>query len=920
MTYRKKLIEVAMPLDSINQAAIREKHPSTPNHPRGIHLWWARRPLATCRAVIFASLIDDPSNDLPEDEAAEARERLFRIVEELAKWENSSNEVLLEAAKEAINKSTKGQPPPILDPFCGAGSIPLEGQRLGLESYGSDLNPIAVLITKTLIEVLPRFNGRPPVNPEIQKGTGGASNWKGLAGLTADVLYYGKWLNNRAWKVLSHLYPKVSNNQNVVAWIWARTIKCPNPACGVQMPLVRTFWLSTKKGKEVYLEPIADIRSKTIKFEIRQGKGHPPEGTVNRAVGRCLVCGGMTTAPYARSEADAHRMGAVMEAVITSPKQGFGRNYQKPSESDILVMRDAEDYLNKLETAHTGHLSLIPDEPCRGTFGSNAQGATYGFFKFRDYFNSRQLAALATYQILFPELHAKIQNDANKDLSYSNALITLIGLSISRLLDYSSTLCWWRPDSETTRGLFTRQAIPMTWDYVEVNLFGPLVNLEKATTWVADSLSNLPLGAKAGKTVQLDATQSFMSVERPIIITDPPYYDNMSYADLSDFFYVWLRRMVGELYPDLFSTLLTPKQTELIAESSRFNGDKKKAEKHFEDGLRKAFKLIRQRSHPEYPLTLFYAYKQEESDVKGVKGVNGHIPISTGWETMLNGLLDAGFQITGTWPMRTEQQQRAVAKGTNALASSIVIVSRPRPLDAPIATRREFLRALRQELPRELRVLTSGRVAPVDLAQATIGPGMAIFSRYSKVLEADGSVMTVRTALQEINYFLYDFLAQQEGDLDQESQFCIIWFEQFGVKDSPYGEADNLARAKNIGVDNLVRLGLVDTSRGKVRLKLREDYEDGWDPQTQSRLTAWEACQRLVWTLNENGEQDAGRLARRLGGLADQARELAYRLYGIADHKGWTEEALGYNALVASWPKIQEAAAQATEETQGRME
>lgn len=604
-----------------------------------------------------------------------------------------------------------------------------------------------------------------------------------------------------------------------------------------------------------------------------------------------------------------------MEAVITTSQQGSGRDYRTPCTSDLTALKEAERYLEKLESSHTGHLPLIPDEPCRGTFGSNAQGATYGFFKFRDYFNSRQLVTLATYSKLLSEVRSQILKDSDGDFVYTDALTTMMGLALSRLLDFASTLCWWRTDSETTRGLFTRQAIPMTWDYVEVNLFGPLVNFETAIGWVTDSLRSMPLSSKTGKTAQLDATQALMPIESPVVITDPPYYDNMSYADLSDFFYVWLRRSIGELYPELFSTLLTPKQTELIADYNRFGG-RKEAEKHFEDGLRKAFMLIRQQSHPEYPLILYYAFKQEEG---GETGGNTRIPTSTGWETMLKGLMDAEFQITATWPMRTEQEQRAVATGTNALASSIVIACRPRPKDAPIATRREFLSYLRKELPQELKVLTSGRVAPVDLAQAAIGPGMAVFSRYSKVLEADGSAMTVRTALQEINYFLEDFLAQQEGDLDVNSQFCVAWFQQYGAKEGPFGEADVLSRAKNVSVDGLARLGLVDAARGKVRLTLREDYEDGWDPGTQSRLTAWEACQRLVWSLSENGEQETGRLARRLGGKAEEARQLAYRLYGIADRKGWADEALGYNALVASWPQIQKAAAAAAEESQGRM-
>jgi len=916
MTYRKKLIEVALPLDAINRESAKEKHPSTRGHPRGIHVWWARRPLATCKAMIFASLVDDPGNDLSGERAEKERERLFRIIEDLVKWENTNSEVVLDAARNEILKSTKAEPPPILDPFCGSGSIPLEAQRLGLEAYASDLNPVAVLISKALIELPPGFIGRPPINPDSKNSTGGTASWERLAGLAADISYYGKWMNDRAWERIGTLYPKSPNGDAVIGWIWARTIKCPNPACGGQIPLLRSFWLSTKPGKEVWVEPIIDKKNKTLRLEVRKGKGHAPSGTVNRAVARCLICDGIAPAPYVRAEANAHRMGALMEAIITNPKHGFAREYLKPREVDLNAMAHAEETLKNLEKAHVGPLTLVPNEPCRGTFGSNAQGATYGFFKFQDYFNARQLATLSIFHNLISEVRAKVLNDSHGDSSYANAITTYLGLALSRLLDFGSTLCWWRPDSETTRGLFARQAIPMTWDYVEVNLFGSLVNLETAIKWVIDSLSNLPAKAKPGKSVQLDASQALIPGITPMVITDPPYYDNMSYADLSDFFYVWLRRSLGELYPELFSTMLTPKQQELIAESHRFGGDREKAEKHFESGLGRTFALVRNQARSDYPLILYYAFKQEE-EAESDDSTNA--PASKGWETMLKGLLDTGFQITGTWPVRTEQQQRAVASGTNALASSIVIACRPRPKEAPIATRRDFLSALRKELPGELKVLMNGRVAPVDLAQATIGPAMAIFSRYSKVLEADGSAMMIRAALQEINYFLEDFMAQQEGDLDVESQFCIAWFQQYGTRAGQYGEADVLARAKNISVEGISKLGLVDSAKGVVRLTLRDYYEEGWDPGEQTRLTAWEACQRLVWTLSKNGEQEAGRIARRLGGLADQARELAYRLYGIADRKGWAEEASGYNALVVSWSEIQKAAAAAAEETQGRM-
>jgi len=910
MTYRKKLIEVALPLDAINRESAREKS-IRHGHPSTLHLWWARRPLATCRAVLFASLVDDPGNDLPEEEAAKERERLFRIIEELVKWENTNNEVVLQAARDEILKSTKGNPPPVLDPFCGGGSIPLEAQRLGLEAYASDLNPVAVLITKALVEIPPKFAGKPPVNPDANKGTGSTAAWKGASGLAADVRYYGKWMRDEAWKRIGHLYPKGPKGETIIAWLWARTVKCPNPVCGAQMPLVRSFWLSTKSGKEVWLQPIVNSQTNTVHFQVRSDKS---VGSLATRVGmgtklargakfECVVCKQPVEETHIKHESMQGRMGQQLVAMVAEGNRL--RTFLPAEEQHIRVACSAKP-------------KSIPTEPMDRNSYNLVSGRGYGFFQWGDLFTSRQLIALNTLCDLVHEARNKVLDSSENDTAYADAVTTYLGVALSRIANTINSFAIWSQSRTQSINVFSRQALPMVWDFVEVNPFaGAAGDYYEATKSIGEILIKTS-GISQAHVFQLDASAVLPPVEHPIVFTDPPYYDNIGYADISDFFYVWLRRGLGRVYPDLFSTILTPKTQELVATPARFGGDKNEAIKHFEDGLSKAFKLIRQQSNPDLPIIIYYAFKQEEEETNNGSTGSLRVRASTGWETMLNGLLNAGFKVTGTWPMRTERPTGMKAE-TNALASSIVLACRQRPEDAPMATRREFLATLRKELPQELKVLMNGRVAPVDLAQATIGPGMAVFSRYSKVLEADGSAMTVRTALQEINYFLEDFLAQQEGDLDVESQFCIAWFQQYGSREGSYGEADVLARAKNISVEGLTRMGLVDAPRGKVRLTLREDYADGWDPQTQSRLTAWEACQRLVWALNENGEQDAGRLARRLGGLADQARELAYRLYSIADRKGWTEEALGYNALVASWPEIQEAAAQAAEETQGRM-
>lgn len=911
MTYRKKLIEVALPLDAVNRESAREKS-IRHRHPSTLHLWWARRPLAACRAVLFASLVDDPGNDLGEEEAAKERERLFRIIEELVKWENTNNEVVLKAARDEILKSTAGNPPPVLDPFCGGGSIPLEAQRLGLEAYASDLNPVAVLITKALIEIPPKFAGRPPVNAHSKKGTASTAAWRGASGLAADVRYYGKWMRDEAWKRIGHLYPKGPNGETIIAWLWARTVKCPNPACGFQMPLAHSFVLSTKRGNEAWAQPVVDRQKKKVSFQVHAGK--PPAGVraeiasgsklAKGAKFKCVVCGQPADEAHIKHESLSKRMDQQLIGIVA---EGYrGRAYLSPSKEQVRIARAAEP-------------SWSPNEPMDKESFNLVSGRGYGFFSWSDIFTPRQLAGLTTFCDLVREVRAGVLKDSHGNEEYANAVATYLAFAISRLANRGSTICIWNTGGEKIEQVFARQAIPMTWDFAEGNPFSDSTgNWEGSVNLIAECLEATPVGQPKGITEQLDAAATIIDCggKTPLVATDPPYYDNICYSDLSDFFYIWLRRSVGALHPMLFSTVLTPKTPELVAMAYRFQGDKKKAEQHFEHGLVDAFRLLRKHSHGEYPITLYYAFKQEEIGEKGAIGV---LPTSTGWEKMLQALLNSNLQVTATWPIHTERSGGLRDYNANALASSVLLASRPRPDDAQIATRREFLAALRKELPKELQVLMNGRVAPVDMTQATIGPAMAIFSRYSKVLEADGSAMTVRMALQEINYFLEDFLAQQEGDLDVESQFCVAWFQQYGSREGPYGEADVLARAKNVSVDGLARLGLVDAGRGRVRLTLREDYEDGWDPRTQSRLTAWEACQRLVWSLGENGEPETGRLARRLGGLAEQARQLAYRLYGIADRKGWAEEALGYNALVASWPEIQKAAAAATEESQARM-
>lgn len=908
---RRKLIEVALPLEAINTAAEHEKSVPRRGHPATLHLWWARRPLAACRAVLFASLVDDPSSDperFPTLKAQEdERRRLFGIIEELVQWENSTNERVLEAARAEILRSTGGTPPPLLDPFCGGGSIPLEAQRLGLIAHASDLNPVAVLITKALIEIPPKFAGLPPVHPAARRGVGATGTWTGASGLAEDVRRYGAWMRDEAQRRIGHLYPRVrlsreqgGGEATVIAWLWARTVTCPNPACGARMPLVRSFVLSTKKGKEARVEPIVDRAARTVQFEIRSGPGKPAEAPkVGRgATFRCLVCEQVAPDEHIKAEGRAGRMDAQLMAIVAEGARN--RTYVAPTPGQDAIARSA--------VPTWGPEEELADDP-RALWTVN-----YGLTRFRDLFTARQLVALATFSDLVGEARERVRRDASATgdrdpAAYADAVATYLAFSISKLADWSSALCSWIPQLQGVGHVFKRQALPMMWDFVEINPLGDSVgNFLNHVEWVSTSLDTAATRI-SGSAHQADVS-SLSTEQRAVVSTDPPYYDNIGYADLSDFFYVWLRRSLASVYPELFGTVLTPKADELVATPYRFGGDKKKAEQHFESGLGDAFNRIRAIADPTVPVTIYYAFKQAESDDEG----DGAAVASTGWETMLEALLAAGFAIDGTWPMRTERGARSISVGKNALASSIVLVCRPRASDAGITDRRGFLASLKADLPEALRTLQHGNIAPVDLAQAAIGPGMAVFSRYARVVEPDGSPMTVRAALGIINGVLAEVLSEQEDEFDNDTRWAVTWFEQNGHRDGKFGDAEVLSKAKDTGVNALRAAGILLDGAGKVRLKRRDELDASWDPMTDKRLTVWEVTQHLIRALDEGGEAAAADLVRRVGGLADTARDLAYRLYAICERRKWADEALGYNKLVTSWPEITRLAASTSDQ------
>ena len=1191
MMARKKLIEVALPLEAINKASAREKS-IRHGHPSTLHLWWARRPLAAARAVIFAQMVDDPSAhpDLfPTEKAQEKeRQRLFGIIKDLVKWENTTNETVLQAARDEIWASWRrtcrarkdwrearseswtseerardeklfnpDRLPAFHDPFAGGGTLPLEAQRLGLESYASDLNPVAVLICKAMIEIPPRFAGKPPVNPESRNDKRlFAREWKGAQGLAEDVRYYGQWMRDEAEKRIGYLYPKVEITREmvedpinprpdlkpyigrkltVIAWLWARTVKSPDPAFRhVDVPLASTFMLSTKPGKEAYVEPVildpqVGVRASGppesedavqrsaypsahpgYRFTVRVGKPRDAEAAKNGtklsrgANFQCLMSGTPIEGDYIKAEGRAGRMGARIMAIVAEGDRG--RVYLAPTSEHEAAARKAKPEW-KPETP------LAPDPRALWT-------PPYGLTTYGDLFTPRQLVALTTFSDLVGDAMERVKRDylgarasgpqspkpaehrgwhsrgyhphfdapgliqsitfrlhdsvpepllqqwreelaahldarasgphhadaelrdriakyedagagacwlrdpriaelveqallhfdgeryrllewcimpnhvhvlietvqghslsdivrswktftareANRLLgqegpfwmpdyfdryvrderhfeavrayirenpvkaglcadvggwrwssawkaeraigprtqddiplrdggtgatAYAEAVGVYLGMAVDYAANYWSVIA--TPADGFIRGTFARQALPMTWDFAEAPPFGNTSgNWMGGIEWAAKAMEGFPV-AGTGASVQADAAVQSISAGT-VISADPPYYDNIGYADLSDFFYVWLRRSLRPVFPDLFATLAVPKAEELVATPYR-HGSKEKAETFFLDGMTQAMHRLAEQAHPAFPVTIYYAFKQSESD-------NAEGTASTGWETFLDAAIRAGFAISGTWPMRTERGARSIGIGTNALASSILLVCRPRAADAPTATRRVFVAALKAELPQALAHLQRGNIAPVDLAQAAIGPGMAVYTRYARVLDTEGKPLSVREALALINQTLDEALAEQEGDFDGDSRWALAWFEQHGFAEGEFGVAETLSKAKNTSVDGMAEAGILESKRGKVRLLRPEELPADWDPAKDPRLTAWEIVHHLIRVLASGGEGAAAELVAKLGAKSEVARELCYRLYTLCERKKRASEALSYNALVQSWPEI----------------
>ena len=884
MAYKKKLIEVALPLDAINAESAREKS-IRHGHPSTLHLWWSRKPTATARAVIWASLVDDqsahPEQFPTEREQEKERRRLFRILEELVKWENANDKRVLDAARAEILKSTDGNPPPLLDPFAGGGTIPLEAQRLGLEAHAHDLNPVAVMINKAMIEIPPKFAGQPPVHPEAQRNKLTEDDWSGTRGLAEDVRYYGEWMKQRAFEKIGHLYPKVADAEGkehtVIAWLWARTVKCPNPACGCEMPLLNAFALSKKKNAEVSIDP-ALINGK-VSYQVKQGK--KDGGTVNRKGAMCVLCDTPVDFSYIRQEGKDNRIGKRLLAIIAETKKG--RVYLSPDMDSVGDENTGrpDDYPN----------AELPKNP------RDFKTPNYGMRSFADLFTNRQLTALTTLSDLISAVRVQVVSDGGSE-EYAQAICSYLSFAVDRTANRMSTLCVWNRIGEKIEQTFARQAIPMIWEFAEANIFSNSTgSWSSSLEWIPKCIEQFPATLQ-GVADQADA-QGGLGMRNVMISTDPPYYDMIGYADLSDFFYIWMRQALKDIYPELFRTMLVPKEEELIATPYRFEGSADRAKEFFEHGMSDALLQIYHAANNDIPITIYYAFKQTETD-------KNNNTASTGWETMLSAILNAGLLITATWPIRTERPTGLKAF-ENALASSIVLVCRKRPTDAPVCTRRDFLTALKRELKPALVSLQESNIAPVDMAQSAIGPGMAVYSRYAQVLEAEGAPMTVRTALQLINQELDQYFSEQDGALDRDTIFCVALYTQYAFREVKFGDVDVLARAKNTSTDRLREKGILYAERGTVRLLRREEIAE---QRQYDASVIWQVVQRLAYTLEEDGVEGAAEIAAALSTeSAEKARALAYRLFQTAERRGWAQDAFAYNTLVTNWRDIQERVA-----------
>lgn len=921
----KKLIEVALPLDEINTAAVHEKSVRQ-GHPASIHLYWARRPLAAARAILFAQLVNDPGGErgwapgVTKADAEKERARLFEIMADLAKWENVDNKELIEKALKEIKKSWEETKrlnssvksdlfedfPVFHDPFSGGGAIPLEAQRLGLKSRATDLNPVALLINRAMIELPYNFVGKKPIAPLLdnEKQSKMDFSFSGLEGLSEDIRRYGELVKSIAFNVVGKNYPKAvmedGKESHVISWIWARTVESPNPAAkGVYVPLVKSFIISKKRGKYAWVEyAIHDDMS--YNFKVKQGSVLPEDigGTVGRGGAHCIVTGSPIPLSYIREQGKKGRIKSRLMAVAAEGKRG--RVYLSPTSSDEVLATKVIP----------PDLSNVPIEHWSGCTNC----VVYGYESFNSLFTKRQTAALCAFSDAIIDVHSHARRNYAQSFpdegdsiakEYADAISVYLTMCLNKLADLNNSFCRWESIAQCPRQLYGKQAIPMVWDFAEANPFsnssGSWTTIVNGVTKALGKLSAATTADSIkGEVLQGDAQLEQTYPNNCVISTDPPYYDNVPYSNLSDFFYLWSRRTLKKFIPEDFKTLHVPKMPELVANQLR-HGGKKEAELFFLDGMTKAMESMAKKCHPAFPVTIYYAFKSSET-----RGANTS---SSGWETFISSVIKAGFSISGTWPLSTENASRMRGQNSNALASSIVLVCRKKTSAGDTVSRKAFLRQLRSELPDALEAMIGGEtgqspIAPVDLAQAAIGPGMAIFSNYDAVLNQDGTSMTVHDALVLINRAITEFLHPDSGEFDSDTQFCASWFDQYAWSVGSFGEADILARAKGTTVEGAKEAGILESGSGKVRLLKWGEYQSEWDPTTDKRTPVWEACHQMIRRLQNHGESAAGELLAKMPEKGEAIRQLSYHLYTLCERKKWAEEARAYNELIGSWHAI----------------
>ncbi len=917
-TYKKKLIEVALPLEDINRESVKQKtgRPRV-GYPTTLHKYWAQRSIATARAVIWSSLVDDPSahpDRFPTGEL-QKKERLrrFDILRRLVLWESTNDTALWAEARKLAEEDCGGQLPPFIDPFAGSGVIPLEALRLGMSAHASDLNPLAVTIQHMLIEWPQRFTNAPAVHP---RNIGALEGMGPFANLAADVLAYGEDINNELKKRLLGCYPalkdQLGNEVEPGVYMWARTVPCPNPSCGTQTPIVKDWRLSTRSGAHV--RPIIDREKREINFKVHF-EGSIPEPSFNgRKGGACLMCGTPINFDWVRSQGVAGAIKSRLMAIAAG--DGYAWAFYQPT-------HEQEQVALTVPASIWQPRGDIPNKT------RNFSTQLYGMRTWASLFTPRQMLTLTTLHDITKEFETRIVNDAITSglandspgiagggagaLAYAQLIRTYIHLTASNLADWSCSVIGWSATIPAMGHLFARQAIVMNWNYAEGSPFGKGgANFLQKLHRTVEVIERIPAN-NSGTARQADATRLVWANEaRPLVVTDPPYYDNISYSELADFFYVWLRESMRDIDPETFATISCPKAEELIMARDRHNGDKNKAKQFFEDGLTQALHHLRSISDPALPLSIYYAYNDtEESDDEGGNKEVG----SSGWETILQSIVDAGLQIVMTYPLRSEAAGRAVANNASALAACILLVCRPRPESAQVGTRGDFTVGLKAELGEAIERLKDGDLGALDLSQAAIGPGMAVFTRFSKVLESDGRKMTMRTALDLINKSVSDVAGNGDAMFDQQTRWCVRWFEQNGLTDGAYGDAQMLANAHGLNVPDLERSGVISSKGGKVQLLVGDKLPSGWDPRLDSRITSWEVLHHLLACLLPKGnpvgrasggsEAEALELATALSpALLEQAKELSYRMFDICRVRGWDREALAYNSIGQSWADL----------------